>query len=117
MNILKRICKAVFSKKTLKNPNAWPFFLLLICFIIDCIKEKIEYYSLTEHPAATYAIVYDFIDLIGDHRFKYTFFVNGVKYEGNEHQYKDYDVLLGDTVYIVYDTTDPSNNRFIKFKR
>lgn len=99
-------------KKTIKNIGYIILIVLGWCFIAYLfIGAFIKKKSLHDNAENALAIVMDSsVTTRNGNRFFYKFKVDNTEYIGNWVNNRDNPLLAGDTILIVYDTTNPKNN-------
>ena len=100
--------------KNLKDPILWLFSIICGIFLAYLlIGGIIKKRSLDENLGYSKAIVIDhFYTIRYTDYFSYEFFVEKKKYQGSGKHYPKSDALsVGDTTTVVYDKTNPDNNR------
>ena len=81
--------------------------MFLICHSIVAIRYK---KALARNSEYTNAVIFDFSET-REAYLKYVFFINETKYKGSGFHYPNSDILsIGDSIVIVYDRTNPTNN-------
>lgn len=90
--------------------------IAFIIFLPFVLYGYIKYNQLKDNIEYTQAVILDdFRQIRRTSYFSYEFFVKGVKYTGSgEYNPKTDTIQAGDSVKIVYDRTDPSNNETLK---
>lgn len=88
-------------------------FILVVFSVIALTYSAKQKNSLKKNLKYTEGIIYDLsIGTKRSWKLYYNYFINGNKYQGNGHWYPNTDTLsLGDTIKIVYDTTNISFSR------
>lgn len=100
--------------KNLKDSIFWLFGIICMIFVAYLlIGSIIKKQSLDKNLEYSKAIVIDhFFTIRYSHYFSYEFFVEEKKYQGSGKHYPKSDALsVGDTITVVYDKTNPNNNR------
>jgi len=100
--------------KNLKDPILWLFSIICVIFLAYLlIGGIIKKQSLDKNLEYSKAIVIDhFFTIRYTDYFSYEFFVEDKKYQGSGEYYPKSDTLsVGDTITVVYDKTNPDNNR------
>lgn len=100
--------------KNLKDPILWLLSILCGIFLAYLlIGGIIKKQSLDKNLEYSKAIVIDhFFTIRYTDYFSYEFFVEEKKYQGSGEHYPKSDALsVGDTITVVYDKTNPDNNR------
>ena len=100
--------------KKLKDSILWLFSIICGVFLAYLlIGGIIKKQSLDKNLEYSKAIVIDYFYTIRyTHFFSYEFFVGDNKYQGRGKYHPKSDTLsVGDTIIVVYDKTNPSNNR------
>ena len=83
--------------------------LISILLYLGGLPKKI---SLSKNKEFARATITDFSTIKTSHYLEYTFQLDTVKYKGSGHYYPRKDsFVIGDTIVIVYDKTNPKNNR------
>lgn len=68
--------------------------------------------SLNKNSVETKAVVTEFYSISFTTYYEYNFEVNGIKYEGSDRRNPNSnEIAIGDTIIILYDRTNPKNNR------
>lgn len=98
--------------KTFLKRYGIALIILLSLFLYDFIK----YNQLENNIEYTQAVIIDdFTHIRRTYHFGYEFFVKGVRYKGSgQYDPKTDKVIVGDSVTIVYDRTDPDNNQTLR---
>ncbi len=100
--------------KKLKDTILWIFSIICGIFLAYLvIGGIIKKQSLDENLEYSKAVVVDhFYTVRYTNYFSYEFFVEEKKYQGSGKHYPASDTLsVGDTITVVYDKTNPDNNR------
>ena len=85
------------------------FIFTAYILVGDFLKQS----SLSKNRKDTKAVIIDFSSgPRGRFYLEYNYFVNGIKHQGSGRHYPRTDALLiGDTIVIVFDTTNPASSR------
>ncbi len=99
------------EKNNAKNNNFYYVFVFLCIIIIISIVNR-DNTSLENNAKCVKAIVIDdFYGIRYTDYFRYVFIANDTVYKGDSRYYKDIETIsVGDTIMIVYESTDPHNN-------
>ena len=106
--------KSGIKKYLAKNID---YTILVIVLLIIGLIEYIDYNKLENNIEYTKAVIIDdFSTVKATDYFGYEFYVKGVKYKGSgTYKPKKNKIRVGDSIKIVYDKTDPDNNRTLKY--
>ncbi len=103
----------MFSKINFKKTISWTIIIILWFFIAYLlIGGSLKQRSLKMHKKETIAVIYEFISIRYTDYFRYEFVIDSKLYKGSGYHYKNIDkVSVGDSICIVYDKTNPNNNK------
>lgn len=111
---MKRRGKYSISKKIALSV----FFLAVTLFMVDWVYLKIEKNSMGEDPVRTEAVVIA-INLSqpqGNPLLKYEFTTEGETYQGFQRYNPEWEKIdIGETCIVMYERSNPKNNKFDSF--
>ena len=95
-------------KSNFRRSILFILIFLGIALIIRYIRDD----SLNKNSVETKAVVTEFYSIRFITYYKYNFEVNGIKYEGSDRRNPNSnEIAIGDTIIILYDRTNPKNNK------